>query len=199
MKDLYLYEFAAHNFVSHGESDLQPFHSKDVSTCPQCLHYFMPHPHIVSALELRVPPVAVALCVAGGMWLVSVALPSAAFAFPWRAEVAGALALLGIVIALAGVAAFHRARTTVNPTTPHTSSTVVASGIYRWSRNPMYVGFLLVLIGWVVYLSSLVSAMMVPLFVMYMNRFQIQPEERALATKFGAEYTEYMQRVRRWV
>ncbi len=63
----------------------------------------------------------------------------------------------------------------------------------------MYVGFLLVLIGWVVYLSSFVSAMMVPLFVMYMNRFQIQPEERALATKFGAEYTEYMQRVRRWV
>ncbi len=63
----------------------------------------------------------------------------------------------------------------------------------------MYVGFLLILIGWGVYLSNLVSALVVPLFVAYMNRFQIQPEERALTAKFGAEYTEYRQTVRRWI
>lgn len=153
----------------------------------------------MSALELRIPPVAVALCAAGGMWLAALALPGAAFAFPWRAQVGVAFTVFGIVIALAGVAAFRKARTTVNPTTPQASSAVVKSGVYRWSRNPMYVGFLLILIGWGVYLSNLVSALVVPLFVAYMNRFQIQPEERALTAKFGAEYTEYRQTVRRWI
>ncbi len=152
----------------------------------------------VSMLELRVPPVVVGLCAAGGMWLAALVAPGATFAVSGRVEVAIALAALGAVIALAGVAAFRRVRTTVNPTTPQASSTVVTSGVYRWSRNPMYVGFLLVLIGWSVYLFNFVSALLVPAFVVYMNHFQIKPEERALVAKFGTEYTEYMQRIRRW-
>lgn len=159
----------------------------------------MHHLHIVNALELRIPPVAVALCAAVGMWLAALALPDASVGLYWSAQVAMAFAALGIVIALAGVAAFREAQTTVDPTTPQASSAIVASGVYRWSRNPMYVGFLLVLVGWGVHLSNAASALVVPLFVVYMNRFQIQPEERALAAKFGDDYTKYMQRVRRWV
>jgi len=63
----------------------------------------------------------------------------------------------------------------------------------------MYVGFLLVLVGWSAYLANVAALLLIPMFVVYMNRFQIKPEERALATKFGTEYTEYMQRVRRWL
>ena len=63
----------------------------------------------------------------------------------------------------------------------------------------MYLGFLLVLIGWAVYLSNIIATVMIAAFVVYMNRFQIAPEERALAAKFGARYTAYTQRVRRWL
>jgi protein-S-isoprenylcysteine O-methyltransferase Ste14 len=87
----------------------------------------------------------------------------------------------------------------VNPTQPETSSTIVTSGIYRWSRNPMYAGFLLILAGWAVQLASIAAVLLLPAFVLYMNRYQIQPEERALTDKFGAEYLSYRRRVRRWL
>ncbi|MDR2239396.1 MAG: isoprenylcysteine carboxylmethyltransferase family protein [Zoogloeaceae bacterium] len=155
----------------------------------------------MSVLELRVPPPLVALCAAALMWLAAWLPKTAAltFALPWRIPVAVALIIAGIAIALAGMAAFRKARTTINPLKPHTASAIVTSGVYQWSRNPMYAGVLLALTGWGVYLSNPVSALALPLFVAYLNRFQIKPEERALTTKFGAEYTAYTQRVRRWL
>ena len=100
---------------------------------------------------------------------------------------------------LAGVVAFRANKTTVNPLDPGAASTVVSNGIYRYSRNPMYLGFLLALAAWAVYLSSVVAALFLPAFVAYMNRFQIQPEERMLLAKFGPAFSQYMQAVRRWV
>ena len=79
------------------------------------------------------------------------------------------------------------------------SSSVVASGVYRHSRNPMYLGLLLVLSGWALYLSNAAPALLLPAFVGYMNRFQIEPEERILAAKFGAPFTDYVAAVRRWL
>lgn len=76
---------------------------------------------------------------------------------------------------------------------------MVTSGVYRVSRNPMYLGFLLALAWWVVFLSHLLAFALLPLFMWYMNRFQIVPEERALAAKFGSEFTEYSRAVRRWL
>ena len=151
------------------------------------------------ALELRVPPLAVVLFAALCMWLVARVVPALAVGIPWRVAAAIACAVLGAAIVLAGVAAFRQAHTTLNPTTPEASSAVVASGVYRWSRNPMYLGFLVLLAGWAVYLANLVSVLLLPAFVAYMNRFQIKPEERALEAKFGASYTSYKQQVRRWV
>lgn len=153
----------------------------------------------MDVLELKVPPVALVLALAAAMWFVPAAAPSLAFSLPWHAILAAVLAADGAAIAVAGVVAFRRARTTVDPTKPGAASSMVTSGIYRFSRNPMYVGFLLALAGWAVYLSHALPFAFLPAYVAYMNRFQITPEERALAAKFGAGFDDYRKAVRRWL
>ena len=153
----------------------------------------------VSALELKVPPVAVVLVFGVAMWLVSVNVPSLAIGSPWRIVVAAALAGAGLVTSVIAVVAFRKARTTVNPTRPDTTSALVTSGVYGLSRNPMYVGILLALTGWAVFLSHTLAFAFLPAYVAYMNRFQISPEERALSANFGSEFVAYKQSVRRWV
>lgn len=118
---------------------------------------------------------------------------------PARLGVAVFFALLGALVALAGVVAFRRHKTTVNPFTPEQSTSLVATGIYRLSRNPMYLGLLLALVGWSAYLANWASALVLPAFVAYMNRFQIQPEERALTERFGSRFLAYSRTVRRWL
>ena len=152
-----------------------------------------------SRLELKIPPLLVLLILAGVMLGVSYAAPALSFPMPGRAVLALALAALGVGSALAGVVAFRERHTTVNPLTPTASSAIVTGGIYRVSRNPMYLGFLLVLAGWGVYLSNAGAALLLPAFVAYLTRYQIRPEESALLAKFGSEYAQYMARVRRWL
>lgn len=153
----------------------------------------------MKTLELKGPPPVIALLVAGSMWLAQRYAPSLGLAIHWRLVFAVTLVLLGIALALAGVFEFRKAKTTVNPLKPETTSAVVATGIFRFTRNPMYLGMLTVLVGWAVFLANTVSFALLPLFVLYMNRFQIGPEERVLSAHFGAEYTRYMQSVRRWL
>lgn len=153
----------------------------------------------MATLELRIPPVALVIGFAFLMWLPAKFLPGLSHDIAGSESLALAFAMAGIAIALFGVLEFRKARTTVNPTNPDGTSSIVASGIYRWSRNPMYVGFLLVLLGWGVYLANLAALVLLPVFVLYMNRFQIRPEERALEYKFGEAYTQYKQGVRRWL
>lgn len=150
-------------------------------------------------LELKIPPLLVVLIAALAMLGSSRAAPSLSFALPGHVLVALSLAALGGIVALAGVAAFRRERTTVNPMTPGSASSIVSGGVYRYSRNPMYLGFLLVLAGWAAYLSNIGAAALLVPFVAYMNRYQIKPEERALLAKFGPSFVQYMSRVRRWV
>jgi len=126
-------------------------------------------------------------------------LPSLSIALPGHHGLAAIISGVGIFFILAGVYEFQKAKTTLNPTTPAATSSVVASGIYRVSRNPMYVGFLLVLTGWAIFLSHPLPFLLLPAFVAYMNRFQISPEERVLSAKFGDEYDTYKQSVRRWL
>ena len=153
----------------------------------------------MNALELKVPPVAVALVFASAMWVASVYTPSLTIIIPWRSVLAVAIAVAGVAFAFAGVLAFRRAHTTINPTKPDATKTVVASGVYGVSRNPMYVGLLLVLTGWAVFLCDALTFLFLPAFVAYMNRFQIAPEERALSALFGSEYATYMRSVRKWL
>jgi protein-S-isoprenylcysteine O-methyltransferase Ste14 len=150
-------------------------------------------------LRLKIPPLAVLVLTALLMWLGGVAVPKLGIRVPARNVFALSCVLLGSVISILGVVSFQRAGTTVNPLTPNASSSLVRSGVYRLSRNPMYLGFLLVLLGWGIYLANALALLIVSVFVVYMNRFQIEPEESALTSRFGQEFVAYTNRVRRWL
>ena len=150
-------------------------------------------------LELKVPPVAVTVIFATAMFGMSKVTPAATFTIPGSAGIAIGFAFFSVVITLAGVVAFRVNKTTVNPLNPGAASRVVSNGIYRYSRNPMYLGFLLALAAWAIYLSNALAAWFLPAFVAYMNRFQIKPEERTLLAKFGPVFSQYVAAVRRWV
>ena len=150
-------------------------------------------------LELRIPPLVVAFVFAIAMSVLSLLLPAASFPMPFRYPIALCIAIAGLAIAIAGVLAFRHHQTTVNPMTPSASSSVVTTGIYRYTRNPMYLGFLLVLLAFAVFLSNVMSALFIPAFVIYMNRFQITAEEGALLAKFGTPFAQYMSKTRRWI
>lgn len=153
------------------------------------------------SLELKIPPLAVVLIAAGLMLLMRWLTPTLVVSLDLDVRMWAALPVLaaGIAIAVAGVIQFRRSHTTVNPMTPERTSALVSSGIYRYTRNPMYVGMLLALLAFSVVLASPASLLILPAFVVYMNRFQIVPEERELARHFGAEFQAYRARVRRWL
>ena len=150
-------------------------------------------------LELKVPPPVVALVFGAFMWLVADAFPAISAAVPYRKTLSVAFALLGVAVALLGVGSFRRARTTVNPLKPDTTSSLVTTGIYRYTRNPMYLGMALALVGWAIFLGNALTLVFVAGFMFYMNRFQIAPEERVLTTLFGTEFAAYQRKVRRWL
>jgi protein-S-isoprenylcysteine O-methyltransferase Ste14 len=116
-----------------------------------------------------------------------------------RVGLALVLVLIGLYISIAGIVTFRRAKTTINPTKASTASSLVTTGVYRFTRNPMYLGLLLILLGWAVFLFNPVAFLFVPIFVLYINRFQIKPEEQVLSSLFGAEYIAYKGHVRRWL
>ena len=148
-------------------------------------------------LENRVPPPIVALCIAGLMYAAAWLVPALDFGLPWRRLLAALLCAAGA--SLDGVALLHffRARTTFNPLNPSAASALVTRGVYRFTRNPMYLGLALLLLAWGIYLANVAALALMPLFVLYLNRFQIAPEERALRARFGAGFDAYCERVRR--
>ena len=151
-------------------------------------------------LENRIPPPLVATLFGLLMWLAAHYLPGAVgLAIEWRAGLALVVLLIGAIICLAGVLSFRYARTTVNPLKPETASALVCSGIYRYTRNPMYLGFAIVLLAWSIFLAWPPALLGVLGFVLYMNRFQIIPEERALTTLFKVDFLAYQAKVRRWL
>lgn len=153
----------------------------------------------MSSLELKIPPLAIAAMLALSIWGLSTLFPAGQVNFPGALWVAAVLGTAGLLIPLCGVLAFNRQRTTVDPRFPHQSAYLVQAGIYQFSRNPMYLGFLLLLTGWAFYLGNGAGFLLLPLFVLYINRFQIEPEERILLEKFGTQYRDYLGKVRRWI
>ena len=150
------------------------------------------------SLEARVPPPAVMLLIAVLMWAVARAAPSLHFDVPGHNWLAIVLVAVGFLTGTSGVVTFLRAKTTVDPTKPRASS-LVTWGIYAISRNPMYLGGLIMLLGWAIFLLNPLAFVFLPLYVLYINRFQIAPEERALTSLFGETYVAYQMRVRRWL
>jgi protein-S-isoprenylcysteine O-methyltransferase Ste14 len=153
----------------------------------------------MKTLELKIPPPIVALLGAVAMWGIASVSPSLDIPLFIRKVTAGVLLLVAAGIALPGFVAFIRARTTINSMKPKATSSLVTGGIYRFTRNPMYVSVLFILVSWAIFLSSPWALIGTVAFVLYINRFQIKPEERVLAVMFGTAYSEYKGRVRRWL
>lgn len=153
----------------------------------------------MKSLELKIPPLLFALLIAFLMWVISLVTPSLDMPTPYRLGVAITIAVMGITFVVAGAISFRLARTTINPTKPELASSLVNVGIYRFTRNPMYVGFLIALIAWAVFLTAPWTLVGPLAFFFYIDRFQIIPEEKALLGIFGAEYAAYRTKVRRWL
>lgn len=153
----------------------------------------------MSALELKIPPVIVLVITAALIWAAGRNWPQFKVAWPGLSAVAWGFTLASFAAWVLGVIALRRAGTTVNPMKPESASLLVASGIYRVTRNPIYLGMLLLLAGWAALVGNFLGFVMLPLFVLYMNRFQIEPEERALARAFGEPFVAYLSSVRRWI
>lgn len=150
-------------------------------------------------LELKIPPLILVLIFATLMWLFHQSFTISLLVSNTALYLLLFFVSCGLLIIIAGVLAFQKAQTTVNPTKPETSSTLVKNGIYNVTRNPMYVGMASILIGWGFYLANPGALVFVLGFIFYMNHFQIRPEEKILTNLFGQAFVDYCTTVRRWL
>ena len=151
------------------------------------------------SLDHKIPPPAVALALVAVMWGLAQPWPRVEVPAPWRIVLTVGIAIAGLAFAGAGTLAFRKAKTTVNPLHPDRASALVHTGVYRITRNPMYLGMALGLLSWAVYLAAPAALLGPVAFVAYITRFQIKPEEQALAARFGSEFAQYKGTVRRWL
>ncbi len=153
----------------------------------------------MTKLEMKIPPVVVTLLTALLMWGSSLLLSQSHWSFTLRLLLFILLVIIGGSVALLGVWQFYKNKTTVNPIDPNNVNGIVCDGIYKYTRNPMYVGLALLLMGLVFLLGKLLLLFWVVFFVIYITKFQIKPEEQFLSNKFGKEFENYKKSVRRWV
>jgi len=153
----------------------------------------------MQALESRIPPLVVTVVVAAAMAGVSFNAPPLVANNSVRYSFVVVFFLLAGLFGAPSLVAFGRAKTTVDPVHVDRASTIVTTGIYRITRNPMYVGLTSLLLSWAAYLDAPWSFLGVIFFVLFITRFQIIPEERAMTARFRAAYVDYQSRVRRWL
>ena len=152
-------------------------------------------------LECRIPPPVVDGLCAALMYGAARSTPASEWHLPvaWRITLALCAAACGMGMALSGLGMFRKLRTTPDPLHPERASRLAQDGVYRHTRNPMYLGMALVLLGWGCWLAHPLALLCVPLAMAYLQRFQIRPEERLLHSRFGEAYARYCRRVRRWL
>lgn len=150
-------------------------------------------------LEHKIPPPVIGALVGVAMWLAAPVGPALALGASTRHVIAAVLIAVALAFDLAGLLAFRASRTTLNPLTPERASALVTGGVYRITRNPMYVGLCFILLAWAVYLSAWLPFLGPPIYVLCITRYQILPEERVLRRLFGEQYVQYTARVRRWL
>lgn len=148
-------------------------------------------------MEKKVPPLLLFVIFAGLIWL------TASWPAPWLLWFSQLLAVLlmldGTIFCGWAFWQFRRANTTVDPRYPERTAKLVTGGLFEFSRNPMYLGFLLLLLALCFWLHSLSGFLWLPLFVLWLHYWQIVPEERALAKTFGDDWLHYCQQTRRWL
>lgn len=149
--------------------------------------------------KIKIPPPLYGVAAAGLIVALYFWLPLYVVKFPGQNGLAISAIALGILIELTALNQFRKHRTTPNPLAPERTSTLVTNGIYRFSRNPMYVGLALILTGICLRLGHISGWVIIPVFIATINQMQIKPEERALQVNFGADFENYKSRVRRWL
>lgn len=147
----------------------------------------------------RVPPPLWMILTGVIMWLVARSPVGFRVELPYTAEAGTALIIVGVLLAVSGMVQFSRLGTTVNPLDLTESTRLVTVGIYRYSRNPMYLGLTTILTGWGLHLDSPTNLVVLAAFVLVMTEWQIKPEEAALRGLFGEDYVAYCRSVRRWL
>lgn len=153
----------------------------------------------MNGLQLKIPPPVYLLIFAALMWLVQAWFPLwQLIPTPWN-KTGLALIVAAVLMDFWSLGLFFRAHTTFNPLHPERTRALVTDGPYRYTRNPMYVGLLVILSGWAIYLGGISSFLFLPLFVLVLTVQQILPEEKMLEQKFGDAYLEYKMRVPRWI
>lgn len=150
-------------------------------------------------LDARLPPPLLLVLLGAAMWAVTAQVPGFTLRHAAIDAVAAVLALVGLVAIGLPKLAFARMRTTVNPLRPSNATSLVTHGLHGVSRNPMYIGQVLVLAAWALHLGHAIAALCVPLQIAWLTRFQILPEERALEARFGDAWRAYRARVPRWL
>ena len=151
------------------------------------------------SLELKVIPVVQVMLCAIAIFSIDHYLLTFSYIGPFHKEIATLVFAISVVLILLAVISFKRSQTTVNPTTPQDTSQIVESGIYRYSRNPMYLAMTLSLLALCIFVENYLSFAILPIFIGYLTRFQIIPEEQMLTRHFGEQYSQYCDRVRRWL
>ena len=150
-------------------------------------------------MRLRIPPVIQVIFFSSAMLVISRYAVKASFGFASINEFALFCLAGGVVMISSGIVIFRKAKTTVTPLHPDKTSTLVTMGIYQYTRNPMYFGLFLVLFSFSLYLQNLASMFVLPVYVWFISKYQIMPEEEALQKVFGDDYKNYQDRVRRWI
>lgn len=150
-------------------------------------------------LELKILPAIVMVVFIFLMYFVTLIFSSFNNEFVFQIFLSVETFFSGLIVIAAGVYIFKEKHTTVNPLKPEEATSLVTAGIYKFTRNPMYLGIVLILLSWLIFLGNLLNIINIFLFILYMNKYQIIPEERALEKLFGEEFTTYKSKVRRWL
>ncbi len=150
-------------------------------------------------MKLFIPPPLYGLLFFAAMWWLDKLVPQFSFYFMGQLSFAIIIGLMGLAIDIIAIISFLKTKTTINPLAPQNTNSIVTTGLYRYSRNPMYVGLFCLLVAAALWLGNILNVFLLLIFLFLITVFQIKPEEAILAKKFGASYQHYCQRVRRWL
>ncbi|WP_306253296.1 isoprenylcysteine carboxylmethyltransferase family protein [Parvularcula sp. IMCC14364] len=148
---------------------------------------------------LKYPPILQVFVSVAIAWAIQSYLPQFSVPIPFGNWIAASFCVTGVAITSVAVGIFASNKTTINPVQPEQASNLVTGGLYRISRNPMYLGLVLIITGFVIWFENIAGIASIVLFILTMTLFQIKPEEKVMQAKFGEAYETYRRRVRRWI
>lgn len=146
-----------------------------------------------------IPPPIYGLLFFAAMWWLNSSLPQFSFTFAGQTVLALIAISIGLTLDLIAIVSFIKTKTTINPLSPQNTNQLVTTGLYHYSRNPMYLGLFFLLLGTVLWLGNPVNIFLLLLFLLVITLLQIKPEEKILTEKFGSDYQHYCEQVRRWL